>query len=529
MRGFLLLSALLTEIAIAAQLHGQRIESNASELKAWPSDLKAWPAIDKILDRFRGRQKGLPVQQKLKNNFDVQYTAHIDVGGQPISTVLDSGSFELLVFSEHCVLCGATHGLYNDKRSKTFDALDFIGEHSFGSGTTRSNEAFEVVKLGGGKIKSERQHFWEVIDADMAILEDDFFHAILGIGPPRSAEKFARMNADQIHTEYDTYKDSHDGEVPNAMWDEVQHYDDAVAHAKNASSITEEMDVSDVSVCLGRAPGSDGVFVWNDDAPVHAPDKFRTINVDGDIYWSAKLTNVKMGGVGAGSDASMGCGDSSCSAVLDTGTSLIVAPPAAIQKVQDLLDNWIDPTGNCSDLSGLPNLEFEMGGVTFALPPDAYVGRVDGEASMAIQEVMPHLTFEKKRKKASIAPTCVPLLMASEADTQFGDLWILGMPFFRTYYTTFHFADHGSQAKAVSFARASHDCRPADDVALRVQTRAQREHPTKVTPLSLKASKLRAPRWMPRPFQVTSSARLKVEPQSLLTRAKNSTRPFVHV
>merc|ERR1712139_604043 len=41
---------------------------------------------------------------------------------------------------------------------------------------------------------------------------------------------------------------------------------------------------------------------------------------------------------------------------------------------------------------------------------------------------------------------CEPLIMAMDADSQFGQLWILGMPFFRKYYTTFQFLQREGRA-----------------------------------------------------------------------------------
>merc|ERR1711879_904767 len=52
-----------------------------------------------------------------------------------------------------------------------------------------------------------------------------------------------------------------------------------------------------------------------------------------------------------------------------------------------------------------------------------------------------------------------------DADSQFGPLWILGMPFFRKYYTNFKFVNYAGKlsmpvATTMSFSVADSKCRP---------------------------------------------------------------------
>merc|ERR1712139_140017 len=101
---------------------------------------------------------------------------------------------------------------------------------------------------------------------------------------------------------------------------------------------------------------------------------------------------------------------------------------------------------DCSNMDAMPALSFELGGVTVELPPQAYIARMVGVIPPSIWEV---LTF---RPKSKIVMQCVPLLidMEDEMVTAHGPLWIVGMPFFRYYYTTFSF-----NTRQVHIARAS--------------------------------------------------------------------------
>merc|ERR1711879_906613 len=86
----------------------------------------------------------------------------------------------------------------------------------------------------------------------------------------------------------------------------------------------------------------------------------------------------------------VGCYNGNCSAVIDTGTSLIVAPTEMANKIFDAMKEWIEAGGTCDDLSKLPDLEFNLNGKPFSLPPDLYVGTLEGELEEDMREFMPH-------------------------------------------------------------------------------------------------------------------------------------------
>jgi len=59
--------------------------------------------------------------------------------------------------------------------------------------------------------------------------------------------------------------------------------------------------------------------------------------------------------------------------------------------------------------------------------------------------------------------------MESYAETSLGPLWILGMPFFRKYYTSFNVGRSHSD-RSLFVAHASNDCLPADPDTVMVRT-----------------------------------------------------------
>jgi hypothetical protein len=307
----------------------------------------------------------------------------------------------------------------------------------------------------------------------MPILSEDSFQAILGVGPPSSIVSFAKQEAVEVHHELDEYKKAGNKVTPKVK-EIVGHYDDVVTHAKNLTTVVDSLSVQNMAVCLNKDSGSHGYYIWNDRRVQDMPVKFTEVNVAGDIYWSANMTSVQIGAHHVESDATkslktagkakqVGCHDQTCSAVIDTGTSLIVAPTDMAEKVFSAMQEWIEAGGSCDDLSQLPDLEFELNGKPFSLPPEAYVGVMEGEPDTDMKAFMPHLYQQHRKLYDRVG--CQPLIMTMDADSQFGPLWIVGMPFFRKYYTNFNFVKNIGKlsmpkAMTMSFSVADSKCRP---------------------------------------------------------------------
>lgn len=370
--------------------------------------------------------------------------------------------------------------LYSENSSQHYHPGTLVTEHTFGSGSTQSLEAYDTVQIGD--MWSNDQVFWEVVGAAMPVLEEASFQAILGVGPPQSAVEIAmddEITAKSILQAHPTDKTQADAE----------HYAGVVEHAQNATSLAANMDLHTYSFCLEREVGSNGWFVWNDIGPYDRPsDIFTTISLVGDLYWSAEMRDVKLGVSADGSfNDVLGCQDRPCSAVFDSGTSLISAPQRAIDAIEGLLAKRADPNGDCSDLTGLPDLEFTIDGMWLSLPPQAYVGQVDDVVTSDIANLMPHL-------RARTAGSCVPILMSLDSDSQFGPLWVLGMPFFRKYYATFHLeSGYSPRAAGKSMALAHHDgqCRPVGTSLIRSQQTQDTQRAMRV-----QMEKVYAPSWV---------------------------------
>lgn len=451
---------------------------------------------DRRKRRYHGKHK-LPRRMKLHNTQDLQYSGTVKVGGQKLKGVLDTGSFELLVFSRECAQCGNQSLLYDHMHSTSYEKGELDIMHSFGSGNTWSHEAADLVVIGS--LHAQRQSFWEVVDTVMPVLRSASFQAIVGLGPPGSAVKLAEQQAKQARDARDSLVQlGHP--VPDDVAQNVRDFEKAAEHARTHVDLTKNLGVHSFSVCFGPARGDPGYFHWNDVDPSLNSRAFTKIPVVGSIHWSVELTEVRIGPGIPGSKGiiDVGCSTSEahrgsdgggsrgpCGAVLDTGTSLIAAPKEAIRQVAKALEEL---DGDCSKIDTLPELRFNLGGYEYTLPPSSYVGQVIGDIPPALGQFV---NFMSDTDPSDNEIVCQPLLMSIDASTQLGPMWILGLPFFRKYYTTFR-PSHGEQdGHEVYTAVADDDCLPSHGPSLL-------ESPRKQEVFRINASMIRIPQWATR-------------------------------
>jgi len=434
--------------------------------------------------------------QELRNSQDLQYFGDIKVGKQTIAGVFDTGSFELLVFGEQCQTCGKAVG-YHHSESRSFSLGSHSEEHSFGSGTCHSRDAFEKVQVG--PFNAEAFPFWEVESAQMPVLRQANFQAIVGIGPPGEPVSTAEGAVEDFDAEAADYKKVY-GKLTPKMEAERKELLEKVELAKGKLSLLETLGVTSFSVCLGKAPGSSGWLVWND-ASARTMNTFQTFPVAGSITWSLKVTSMAFLGQ-SGERSILGCQEG-CGAIIDTGTSLFSLPTKMYRSIYSKLQSQGQ---DCRDMRKLPDLVMTVGGQELRFGPDSYIGEMTGQAS---EEVEKYLHRDHKLDAEDGAPPgdahspmvqlrqnrthgdelrkrnqCQLLLMdLGDEVTQLGPLMILGMPFFREYYTTFELDNEGKRQLAV--AHSDEQCRPRAAASLRA---------SRMEPRSLDVSGIRPPR-----------------------------------
>jgi hypothetical protein len=171
-----------------------------------------------------------------------------------------------------------------------------------------------------------------------------------------------------------------------------------------------------------------GIYLSNDDDSALSFGHIETERYTGEMqwqpisdegYWQVKMDDFQVAGKASGI-----CGKEGCQAVVDTGSSMIMAPPAMVAQIEKALDVKED----CSNFDALPTLGFTFQGHTFDLKPEDYVDSQKTETGVGCW-----------------------LGLLPVPDTGKGPLVVLGYPFLRQVYTVL---DAGNPR--VGFALAKH-------------------------------------------------------------------------
>jgi hypothetical protein len=391
-------------------------------------------------------------RQVLHNHQNVQYFADFQIGGQELTGIFDTGSFELLVRSSRCEHCIHPTPPYIEEKSISFVENGTLTQHVFGSGPCITKLGYETVSVG--PLKAESQAFWEIVKHDIPIMNTAKFAAIVGIGP-----NFGFGNQEK--------------------------------------TLLMNFGVTEFSICLQKSSGSDGFLTWGPEEKALSKKDIFTAKVTGKHHWETRMRDVhfdskssrdllqkskakhaadakekaekakaqkaKKGNKTKVADeeeeafdfpsifkrpaVSAPCSNAQgCVAIVDSGTSLIAAPSEALYHLSEMVGEIKE---DCSNLHELPALRFNLDGNIFDLPPQAWVMRITG-ATMEADNIWDILFFKPKIRKLDI---CMPAFTEMNMESPNGPMWILGMPFFRYYHTTF---DRKNQE--MRFAKAGKHC-----------------------------------------------------------------------
>jgi len=358
--------------------------------------------------RFRAHRPEGAYRQVLHNNKNMAYHADFTMGGQKIQGLFDTGSFELVVRGTRCAHCKHPTAAYDHTKSKTYKLNGTTEQHVYGSGPCVSVMEYDEVCVG--HMCSPQQSFWEITDHRIPVLDQATFAAIVGIGP-----SFGFGNKEQ--------------------------------------TLLMSYGIDEFSICLQKESGADGFLTWGTIAtPAEKKASFITTPSIGEHHWTATMTDINFGAPTAAGQKIV-CAPGECAAIIDSGTSLIAAPREHLMQLSALLSAAVPSIAeDCSNMHLLPTLHFTMGdGKHFTLPPSAYIMRLTG-ATVEASNIWDVLFFKPKIKKLN---TCMPAFMQMDMPSEHGMLWILGMPFFRHYHSSFDRVN-----KEMHFAKAGPGCEP---------------------------------------------------------------------
>jgi hypothetical protein len=320
----------------------------------------------RVLGLANGLPKGSGTIDNFKNYDDAEYIGTITLGtpAQSFRVVFDTGSSNLWIPSKTCNDDGCSGmNKYDHDSSSTYKKNDKSISIQYGTGSMTGILSQDVCTIGN--LKVQNQIFGEATSL-AAFFKGQPLDGILGLGYPNIAA---------------------DGVVP--VFDQMM----------NENLVSQKV----FGVFLDSTPGDSKseIMFGGVDSARYTGD-FTYIPVSKQGYWQVKVSGINVG------DTSIGCTFLGCSGIVDTGTSLIVGPSSAVNKILAQLNVAQD----CSNIESLPDLSFKMNGKKFTIPPSIYVLREQDDSGKTV---------------------CAPGIQG-----QFGlPMWILGDTFIRGYYTVF--------------------------------------------------------------------------------------------
>jgi len=354
-----------------------------------PKSLAQARAAHARLANFKGVEAGQVVDGlpsvSLTDIQDAEYFGEVEIGtpAQKFTVIYDTGSSNLWIPSKGCTNCKPHSPAYDSSSSSTFkkDGQSFALQ--YGTGSCNGFISQDSVSMGGLTISDFK--FGEVTTEAKDVFGEAPFDGILGMGVPKAAVDMVPMPMDQLVAQ---------GKVQHNIF---AYY--LSSGGKSGSTLS-----------LG---GTDPAFHTGDFSYVPIALAAKLLP-----YWLVSASDIKVAGKSSGS-----CGALlGCYMVVDTGTSLIAGPPAAIDALTAKIGNV---SQDCSNADTLPTVAISMAGKDFEIGPDFYVLRAADENGKE---------------------QCILGFQGINAGAP---IWILGDPFLRKYYTVWD-----AEQKRVGFALA---------------------------------------------------------------------------
>jgi hypothetical protein len=323
-----------------------------------------------------------------------EYYGVIAIGSPPqeFQVLFDTGSGNLILPSTFCEdkAC-VNHKRLNTSASTTSKDIAFAEKPDTEVGEDADRDVLDLT-FGTGKISG-------VIMKDRLCIESMCAHVDFIASTEESDEPFGDAPFDGVLGlgPKTLSKNSH-----FSLLDCLRH-DNAIARSMFA-------------VFLGARDDEESEITFGDYKKSRAASDFSWLPVLDTGFWQVRLDDLVLG------EQRLQVCQSNCSAIVDTGTSLLAGPIGIVNVLLDRLKVESD----CSNYHSLPDLGFVLAGRNFILKPEDYVDK--------------H------------GPTdCSVSLMSQETEPGEGSVFILGDPFLRKYYSVYK-----QDSMQIGFALAVH-------------------------------------------------------------------------
>lgn len=320
----------------------------------------------------------------LRDYQNAQYYGIVEIGTPPKSyqVIFDTGSSNLWVPKTGCKHCGSfinKKSKYDPEGSSSYEVDDNIFEITYGSGSVKGHFAKDSVKLAGD-ISIEEQRFAMIEDAG-------------GLGPAYVMSKF-------------------DG-ILGLAFPRI-----SVGDARPVLLSAIDQDLLDEPVfAFSLGDNEDGELSIGGYDESKFEGELHPVKLISETYWEIAVDGITAG------ETSL---SSSTTAIVDSGTSLLIGPPLLVTQLAHSMGAHANIVGeyfiDCDKLDSLPELVFTIDDREYSLDGIDVVLQTQGVCLLGIAGM-------------NLGPGAPK--------------WILGDVFMRKYYSVFNYGN-----STVSFAVA---------------------------------------------------------------------------
>uniref|UniRef100_A0A4W4H3J3 Peptidase A1 domain-containing protein n=1 Tax=Electrophorus electricus TaxID=8005 RepID=A0A4W4H3J3_ELEEL len=308
--------------------------------------------------------------ETLVNQHDMAYFGKIGIGTPPqyFYVHFDTGSTTLWVNSVYCNSDACSHHpLFNPKYSSTYHSNGQPFSIQYGTGSVTGIIGYDTITMGELTITNQK----------------------IGLSQSEPGDHFAGA--------------LHDGLM-------------GLAFMPNQGTIVDTMIQESLieepvfAFYLSRKSESGSEVMFGGTDPSYYQGQINWVPVQQNSHWQLVFEGFEV------NHQSTGWCENGCTAITDTGTSLLECPPQYVDSLHQMLGAQQDQHGNyvfdCSEVSSLPPLTFIMNGAHLHLPASAYEEDSNGNCRSGIKH-----SHEEYRNGLPY--------------------WILGDVFLRQFYSVF--------------------------------------------------------------------------------------------
>ncbi|XP_043565704.1 cathepsin E-like [Chiloscyllium plagiosum] len=328
--------------------------------------------------------------EHLSNYMDAQYYGEISIGTPPqtFTVVFDTGSSNLWVPSAYCISKACErHRRFQSFFSSSYSPKGNSFAIRYGTGQLMGMMGKDKITIGNITING--QEFGESIYEPGSTFTVAHFDGILGLGYPSLAEGDAIPVFDRMINQ-------------------------------------RLLDKPMFSILINREIDSEngGELILGGIDQSHYTGRINWVPVSQQAYWEIEVQKIKYNNI-------ITC-QNGCSAIVDTGTSLIAGPPSSIRNMFPNYKEFQLGRGElkveCRKIPQLPSMTFTIKDVEYTLEAQDYIKKFHDEQEMCLYGFQAINMYSSK-----------------------GPLWILGDVFLAKFYTIFD-----RERNQVGFAKSRH-------------------------------------------------------------------------